>query len=216
MADGWAISHQRSEHPLSPSRDVCNIRRMLITISGLPGSGKTTVARLLSHRLGVPLIYAGDLFRREAEARGLTLEQFNALAERDHHIDRELDAKMAAYARRGGFVLEGRLAAFVALQEDADALKVWLTASDAVRAQRVSQREGKDAATVLQLNDARQRSDAKRYREIYGFELDDTAPYDLVLNSDHETPDALAEHILARAAERFGPAVVRTRAHEHH
>lgn len=184
---------------------------MLITISGLPGSGKTTVARLLSQRWQVPHIYAGDLFRKEAVEHGLTLAQFNELAERDHTIDRQLDAKMAAYARRGGVVLEGRLAGFVAVQEHADALKVWLTASDEVRAQRVSQREGKDSATVLQLNGARHRSDAKRYLEIYGFNLYDTSLYDVVLNSDHLGPEALAEQILARAAERFGPEAARTR-----
>jgi predicted cytidylate kinase len=184
---------------------------MLITISGLPGSGKTTVARLLSQRLRVPHIYAGDLFRKEAVEHGLTLAQFNELAERDHTIDRQLDAKMAAYARRGGVVLEGRLAGFVAVQEHADALKVWLTASDEVRAQRVSQREGKDSATVLQLNGARHRSDAKRYLEIYGFNLYDTSLYDVVLNSDHLGPEALAEQILARAAERFGREAARTR-----
>ena len=188
---------------------------MLITISGLPGSGKTTVARLLSQRLRIPHVYAGDLFRKEAVERGLTLEQFNELAERDHTIDRQLDDKMAAYARRGGIVLEGRLAGFVALQERVDALKVWLTASDAVRAQRVSQREGQDSATVLRLNGARQRSDAKRYREIYGFDLDDTAPYDVVLHSDDLGPEALADDILARAAERFGDAAVRPHHDEH-
>ena len=183
---------------------------MLITISGLPGSGKTTVARLLSNRLHIPHVYAGDIFRQEANARGLTLAEFNALAERDHSIDRTLDDKMAEAARRGGVILEGRLAGFVALQEAVDALKVWLTASDAVRAQRVSQREGHVSATVLQQNMARQRSDAKRYREIYGFDLNDVTLYDLVLNTDHQGPEELAAQILTRAKERFGPAAVRT------
>ena len=111
---------------------------------------------------------------------------------------------MAEYARRGGVVLEGRLAAFIALQEKVDALKVWLSASDKVRAQRVSQRENSDSIDVLRENEERQRSDAKRYREIYGFDLNDTSIYDLVLDSDHEHPDALAEKILACAADRFG------------
>jgi cytidylate kinase len=183
---------------------------VLITISGLPGSGKTTVARRLSRHLGVPHIYAGDLYRREAENRRVSLKEFNCLAEQDHSIDRALDAKMAEYARRGGVVLEGRLAAFIALQEHVDALKVWLTASEEVRAQRVSQRENSDAMKVLRENDERQRSDAKRYRAIYGFDLNDTSIYDLILDSDHADPEALAAKILANAADRFGHDAVRS------
>ena len=40
---------------------------MLITISGLPGSGKTTVARLVAAELGLEHVYAGNIFRRQAE-----------------------------------------------------------------------------------------------------------------------------------------------------
>ena len=176
---------------------------MLITISGLPGSGKTTVARLLAARLGIPHVYAGDIYRAEAEARGLSLAELNALAERDHSIDRALDDRMAAQARAGGVILEGRLAAFVARQEQVDALKVWLTASDAVRAHRVAGREGANVAAVLAENDARQQSDARRYLEIYGWDLDDTSLYDLLLDSDDRTPEALADVIQAAVAQRF-------------
>jgi cytidylate kinase len=175
---------------------------VLITISGVPGSGKTTVARLLSRRLGIPHVYAGDLYRREAEERALSLEEFNRLSERDHSIDRALDAKMAAYARQGDMVLEGRLAGFIARQEGVEALKVWVTASDEVCARRVAQREGQNAQDVVRQNRSRQQSDAKRYKEIYGFDLDDTSIYDVILHSDNETPAALAETILACVAAR--------------
>lgn len=179
---------------------------MLITISGTPGSGKTTVARLLAGRLGVPHVYAGDIYRAEAESRGLSLAELNALAERDHSIDRALDERMAAWARAGNVILEGRLAAFVANQEKVDALKIWLSASDQVRAERVAGREGAAVAAVLAENDARQRSDARRYLEIYGWDLDDTAIYDLILDSDDQTPEALAAAIEVAAGERFPEA----------
>jgi cytidylate kinase len=176
---------------------------MLITISGLPGSGKTTVARLLARHLGLPHIYAGDLYRRSAVEHGVSLEEFNALSEQDHSIDRALDAKMAEYARRGDAVLEGRLAGFIALQEGAPALKVFLTAGDDVCAQRVAQREDRDWRAVLELNRARQRSDAMRYRVIYGFDLDDTSIYDLILNTARLSTAEQTAAILALYHARF-------------
>ena len=99
---------------------------MLITISGVPGSGKTTVARQLAGRLGLPHVYAGDLYREEARRRGLSLAEFNELCERDHSVDRALDAAMAERAKQGDVVLEGRLAGYLAADNQLDALKVWL------------------------------------------------------------------------------------------
>lgn len=176
---------------------------MLITISGVPGSGKTTVAKLLAARLGLPHVYAGDLYRREAKRRGLTLEAFNAECERDHSIDRQLDADMAARARQGNVVLEGRLAGYLAADNRLDALKVWLDASDEVRARRVATREGTDWQAVLEENRARHGSDSSRYKSIYGYDLADTGVYDLVLSTDDRTPEALVEELVAAARRHF-------------
>jgi cytidylate kinase len=179
---------------------------MLITISGVPGSGKTTVAKLLAARLGLPHVYAGDLYRQEAKRRGLTLEEFNLLCERDHSIDRALDAAMAERARQGNVVLEGRLAGYLAAENALDALKVWLDASDEVRAQRVGQREGRDWRAVLDENRLRHGSDAKRYKTIYGYDPGDTGVYDVVLSTDDRTPEALVATLVDLARQRFNGA----------
>jgi cytidylate kinase len=181
---------------------------VLITISGEPGSGKTTVARMLAGRLGLPHVYAGDLYRQEARSRGLSLEEFNRLCERDHSIDRALDDAMAERARQGNVVLEGRLAGYLAVRERLPALKVWLTASDQVRARRVAERESGDWQRILEVNDARHRSDARRYQDIYGWDLTDTSVYDVVLSTDDRTPEDLVACLVEHARAVFGEARV--------
>jgi cytidylate kinase len=173
---------------------------MLITVSGLPGSGKTTVAALVSDRLRLRHVYAGDLFRKEAESRGLTLEDFARLAEQDHEIDRTLDRKMLEVARDGDVVLEGRLAGFMAHRAGLSAVKVRLEAREDVRAERIAKREGGGLEDVRRRMQAREQSDARRYRTIYGFDYYDRGLYDLVIETDARTPEDTADLIANRAA----------------
>jgi len=176
---------------------------VLITISGLPGSGKTTVARLVARDLGLEHVYAGNIFRRQAEASRLTLEEYLRRAETDPSIDRELDRQMAERAARGQAVLEGRLAGFMADQAGADALRVFLDASEEVRARRISDREGGAAAERLREIQVREASDHRRYLDLYGFNYHDHTRYDLVMETDRRTPEEVAAAIVERARVRF-------------
>lgn len=176
---------------------------MLVTISGLPGSGKTTVARLVARTLGLEHVYAGNIFRRQAEANGLSLEEYLRRAEQDSSIDRELDGQMESRAARGEAVLEGRLAAFMADRAGAPALKVFLDATEVVRARRIRDREGGAAAERLREIQAREASDHRRYLDLYGVDYHDLARYDLVMETDRGTPEEIAQAIVERARARF-------------
>ncbi len=52
-------------------------RRTAIAVTGLPGSGKSLVARFIAEELGAPLYVMGDLVRREVKRRGLPLTYEN-------------------------------------------------------------------------------------------------------------------------------------------
>ena len=52
---------------------------MQITVSGLPGSGTTTLSRLLSEYYELELISSGEIFRKMAKERGMSLAEFGAL-----------------------------------------------------------------------------------------------------------------------------------------
>ena len=175
---------------------------MVITISGLPGSGKTTVARLVARTLGLEHVYAGDIFRRQAEAANLSLEEYTRRAETDHSIDRALDAQMCERAKRGNAVLEGRLAAFMADAAGVKAVRVFLSAPEPVRAVRIAGREGGAAPVRQREIQARESSDARRYREIYGVDYHDRNRYDLVLETEGRSPEDLAREIVEHARDR--------------
>jgi len=176
---------------------------MLITISGLPGSGKTTVARLVARELGLEHVYAGEIFRRQAEERGLPLAEYVRMAESDESIDRDLDAQMLRRAAAGNAVLEGRLAAYMAQQAGTPALRIFLEASEAVRAERIAGREGGATTERLREIQAREASDRWRYQQIYGVDYHDPARYDLVMQTDRRTPEELAGAIVAKCRAHF-------------
>jgi cytidylate kinase len=155
---------------------------MLITVSGPAGSGKSTLAAGLADRLGYDHVSGGDIFRDIASERGLSPLELNHRAEEDDQIDLDLDARLRDTARdRDDLVLESRLAGWMA--GDYADLKVWLDAPPKVRAARIADREDKDIETAAEETQARAESEATRYREYYGIDIDDLSIYDLIVNT---------------------------------
>jgi cytidylate kinase len=171
---------------------------VLITISGLPGSGKTTVARLVAQALGLEHVYAGDIFRRQAEAAGLSLEEYARRAETDHSIDRRHDDVMRHPAKRGRAGLEGRLAAFMAEEAGMRALRVFLDAPEPAGGS-ITDREGARPTRGC-ARSRREASDARRREITYGVDYHDPNRYDLVLHTDGRSPEELMTEIDARPA----------------
>lgn len=174
---------------MSPRKDYT-----LIAIAGAPGTGTTTLSKILSDRLKMPHVYAGAVFREMAREHDMTLAEFGAYAESHPEIDRSIDLRMIAMAQKGGCILEGRMVVWQCREAGVNALKLLLEAPEDVRAERVAAREGRpDVEAVLRENRNREASEAKRYREIYGIDPNDPRLYDLILSSEDKLPGRLAE-----------------------
>ena len=170
----------------------------IITISGLAGSGTTTVCDRLCARLGWAYVNAGAVFRGLAQEAGLSLAELGRRAEADGCIDRQLDRRLVAQAReRAPVVVEGRVTGWMAQRHQLPALKVWLQAALAVRAERVGQREGKPLAQALAETRQREASEAQRFATHHQIALSDLSVYDLVVDTERCDPQAACARILA-------------------
>ena len=84
---------------------------MRITICGVPGSGKSTVAKMVAEILEFKHYVAGDFQRKMAEESGMTILEFAKAAETDPEIDKKTDEWAAQIGQSyDNFVMVGRTA----------------------------------------------------------------------------------------------------------
>jgi cytidylate kinase len=176
---------------------------LLITVSGPPGSGTTTVGQRVADQLGLELVPGGKVFRALAAERDMSLPEFGIYVADHPEVDVELDGRLARRARDGNAVVESRLAGWIVHNEGLAAVIVWIDCDPRIRAQRVAVREGVSVERALADNEERQRVERGRYLALYGVDLSDLSIYGLVLDSGELRPPALADRIVEAAEKRF-------------
>ncbi|MBU1167515.1 cytidylate kinase family protein [Patescibacteria group bacterium] len=170
---------------------------MLITIGGLPGSGSSTVGSLLSEKIDRRRIDAGNLWDKMARDYNTDVLGLNKLAENDDSIDHDLDKRMVATAKeQPDIILEGRLIGYFCQKEAIPAFKIWITADQTIRINRLKQ-DGRETERVKE----REASERKRYLSLYNIDIDDHSVYDLVVNANKQTPDKIVGLILDKLSD---------------
>ena len=98
-----------------------------VTISGLAGSGTSTLVKGITEHYGWISVNGGQIFRDEASQRGLTLTEFNDLCSSDESVDLELDESLRQYILNDETnIIESRLAGWWAYKLGCDSIRIWL------------------------------------------------------------------------------------------
>lgn len=157
-----------------------------ITISGHPGSGTSSLVQKLMEHYGWDSVNGGQIFRDEAKARNLSLQEFGELCKDDEMIDRQLDERLKEIISEDVIeIVESRLSGWWAFKLEENCIRLWLDVSDEERANRVVNREGISFEQALSENSERAKIDSQRYMRMYGLDPEQKQPYTHVLDATH-------------------------------
>ena len=173
-------------------------KKVIICISGMTGSGKSTVAKRLADKYGLGYFSGGNALRVLAQDEGYdsdvrgwweSPEGLNFLKQRmgDPAFDKRIDEKLLELAAEGDVVLDSWTMPWLLKEES---FKVWLEASPQVRAKRVVTRDHISVEEALKALTEKDERTRQIYKSLYGFDLGhDLTPFNLVLATDELDPD---------------------------
>ena len=172
---------------------------MIITISGKPGAGKTTIGKLLAQKLNYKFYSMGDLRGKMAMERNLTIDQLNEIGAKEDWTDKEVDTYQTKIAEKeDNLVFDG----WLSFHFIPKSFKVFLDIAPEEAAKRVfkDQRpdeEHFDSVEKMQKEMAnRLEQSRQRYLKYYNVDFLDRSHYDLIIDTTNMTPEEEVKLIL--------------------
>lgn len=171
---------------------------MIISISGTPGSGKSTIAEYLAKKLNMKFYSVGEIAREIAAKKHIRIDKLSELAIKNKQIDMEIDKIHKILENEDNFVIDSR----IAFKFFPSSLKIFVYCRPRVAAERIFNAKRKTEKTktlkdVLQEIKKREKLDVKRYKNIYGVNFEDKKNYEIVFDTSNIDKKEMFEKILS-------------------
>ena len=167
-------------------------KKIVVCISGMAGTGKSTLAKKLAQKYKLKYYSGGDALKALAAEEGNHSScngwwespeglRFLEKREKNPKFDKAVDHKLLESAQKGNVLLDSWTMPWLLKT----GFKIWLIASIEKRAERIAERDKitiKEARRVLKEKEAVTKA---IYKKLYGFALgEDFTPFHLVLDTD--------------------------------
>lgn len=198
-----AITRVRDVHRAEQRLRGSRIRKQIVTIAGRPGSGTSSVARRVAELLHFRCFASGDLFRRIAHDRGVSVEELNIDASRDGYIDDEIDQIIRTLGEESSRVVINSRLGYHWIHS---AFKVYLTVPAELGAKRYNQQiahAGGHAEAALSLTEQiaaierRVVLEHRRYFDLYAIDTSNMRPFDLVIDTAELSIEEVSRRVVS-------------------
>lgn len=180
-------------------------KKHIITITGKPGSGKSTTSKAVAVELSYRHFSSGDLFRSIGNERGINVLQANLSGEHDSSIDHLVDQRLRDIgAEEDNMVIDSRTAwhwmpfsfrVYLDLDLLTAAERIILSTDLARLETEHIPNDPKEYTVALQ---QRLDSEARRYKKLYDVNPYDIGNYDLVVDTKINSTEQTVALVLNR------------------
>jgi cytidylate kinase len=175
-------------------------KKHIITLSGKPGSGKSSTADRVAELLGYSRYSAGDLVRTMIRKRKMTLDEFNKMALTQHNLDHEIDEELRNLRDVQDIVIDSRLGFYwipesfkVYLDLDMDVATARIFKDSVSNELREYNPDSNYSIEDVQRHvQARLDNEVNRFRSLYGVNPYSPKNFDLIINTSRHSPQTVA------------------------
>ncbi|MBR9692254.1 AAA family ATPase [Candidatus Woesearchaeota archaeon] len=172
---------------------------MIITISGIPGAGKSTVGKILAKKLDYRFLSMGDLRGVIAVKHGMTIDELNEIGKTEEWTDKEPDKELIRIGEQeDDYVID----TWIGFHLIPDSVKIFLKIDMRKGAERIFKDQRPDEPEKETIEEAeemlkkRVKDTNDRFKKYYDADFLDESHYDLIIDTTSLTQEQVVEKII--------------------
>ncbi|MFH1586364.1 MAG: cytidylate kinase family protein [Candidatus Diapherotrites archaeon] len=193
------------------------MKKMIILINGLSGTGKSVLCERLAKEYGLEYyptssllrqlkgkefseVNKADLSKNDGWWEGEEGKKFIEEREKDKSFDRKLDEELLKLIAKGNIVLDSWTMPWLSK----DGFKVWLSADEGVRFKRVMKRDGSESGELVKTVRGKEEKTKRIFSELYGIKYgEDLSPYHFILDTTSLNEEQVFDSVKKKVDEFY-------------
>lgn len=175
-------------------------KQHIITISGKPGSGKSSTADRTAELLEYTRHSCGDLVRKFIAEHKMTLSEYNEKAGHDHSLDEKMDQQLRDLREHNDIVVDSRLGfywipesfkVYLDLDLEVATARIHSDAESNIRRRDTGEGISDMAQLEIQVRE-RMEQEQRRFQEMYHVDPYSLEHFDLIIDTAGQSPKTVA------------------------